>query len=318
MSSLRYDRSERLRPMGHWKQPVDVDRRQTIGIGPVKDRIASENANGSFLSVVVPAKNEAASLSQLVEEITRALHPLCRHRQGALEGFEIVVVDDASTDATRLILEDLAMLYPELRRLSLAIGVGQSAATMAGICAAKGNWIATLDADLQNDPVDLVRLWRALPGHNSAVLGWRVRRQDVWTKRMISYWANMLRNKVLAQSIRDTGCSVRIFPRTLALRLPMFHGMHRFFGSLLLREGCQLVQVPVHHRTRVHGRSHYNLWNRSLQVAIDLLGVAWLMNRPLRCQVIKTCGSDGPMRESEPPEMVDTVEVPVWHYYQED
>ena len=152
---------------------------------------------------------------------------------------------------------------------------------MAGIRAARGNWIATLDADLQNDPADLIRLWRALPGHD-AVLGWRVKRQDVWSKRLISYWANLLRNKVLGQSIRDTGCSVRIFPRALALRLPTFNGMHRFFGSLLLREGCRLVQVPVHHRPRSHGRSHYNFWNRSFQVVIDLLGVIWLMHRPLR------------------------------------
>ena len=173
-----------------------------------------------------------------------------------MDGFEIVVVDDASTDPTRSVLRDLATVYPELKRLVLATQVGQSAATMAGIRAARGNWIATLDADLQNDPADLIRLWRALPGHD-AVLGWRVHGQDVWSKRLISYWANLLRNKVLGQSIRDTGCSVRIFPRAVALRLPAFNGMHRFFGSLLLREGCRLVQVPVHHRPRSHGRSHY-------------------------------------------------------------
>ena len=126
---------------------------------------------------------------------------------------------------------------------------------------------------------------------NNAVLGWRVKRQDVWSKRMISYWANSCVITVLGQSIRDTGCSVRIFPRTLALRLPMFNGMHRFLGSLLLREGCDLIQVPVRHRPRFHGRSHYNFWNRSFQVVIDLLGVAWLMNRPLRSQVIQTWDS---------------------------
>ena len=157
---------------------------------------------------------------------------------------------------------------------------------MAGIRAARGNWIATLDADLQNDPADLIRLWRALGGHDG-VLGWRVKRQDVWSKRVISYWANLLRNQVLGQSIRDTGCSVRIFSREVALRLPTFNGMHRFFGSLLLREGCRLVQVPVHHRPRAHGRSHYSFWNRSFQVVIDLFGVIWLMHRPIHCRVIR-------------------------------
>ena len=172
----------------------------------------SEKSNKSFLSVVVPAKNEAASLAQLIDEIAWALRPLTQLAEQELDGFEIIVVDDASTDLTRLVLQDLATAYPELNGLRLATGVGQSAATMAGIHAARGNWIATLDADLQNDPADLIRLWRALPGHD-AVLGWRVKRQDIWSKRVISYWANLLRNKVLGQSIRDTGCSVRIFPR---------------------------------------------------------------------------------------------------------
>ena len=99
---------------------------------------------------------------------------------------------------------------------------------------------------------------------------------------------------MLGQSIRDTGCSVRIFPRALALRLPMFHGVHRFFGPLLLREGCRLVQVPVHDRPRSHGRSHYNLWNRSLQVVVDLLGVAWLMHRPLRYECYQRGIPTGP------------------------
>jgi dolichol-phosphate mannosyltransferase len=286
MSSQRYDRSERLRPMGGLQPPND-ERRRFTGIGPVNRRLAPEKGRKSFLSVVVPTKNEAASLVQLMDEIAGALRPLTQPGQTELDGFEIVVVDDASTDPSRSVLQDLATLYPELKRVALATSLGQSAATLAGIRAARGNWIATLDADLQNDPADLIRLWRALPGYD-AVLGWRVERQDVWSRRLISYWANLIRNRVLGQSIRDTGCSVRIFPRAVALRLPAFNGMHRFFGSLLLREGCRLVQVPVHHRPRSHGRSHYHFWNRSFQVLIDLLGVIWLMHRPLRCQVIGT------------------------------
>jgi glycosyltransferase involved in cell wall biosynthesis len=240
----------------------------------------------SILSVVVPANNEAASLQQLVAEIRRVLQFLS-HRAGSpkLADFEILVVDDGSTDETRSILVELAMVYPELKAFTLASSVGQTAATIAGIRAARGSWIATLDADLQNDPADLVRLWDALPGYDAA-LGWRVNRQDIWSKRAISHWANWVRNLVLGQSIRDTGCSVRIFSRDLALRLPTFHGAHRFFGPLLLREGCRVVQVPVYHRRRSRGRSHYNLWNRSLQVVIDLFGVAWLMQRPVRYEVL--------------------------------
>src|SRR5262249_38204633 len=184
-------------------------------------------------------------------------------------------------------VEGLAAGYPGRGAIVRAEGVGQSSATMAGIRAARGGWIATLDADLQNAPADLVRLWEALPGHGVA-LGWRVDRRDDWSRRVISRWANRVRNAVLGQSIRDTGCSVRIFPREGALRLPAFRGVHRFLGPLLLREGCRLVPVPVRHRPRPHGRSHYHLWNRSLQVVVDLIGVAWLLRRPLEYRVLRT------------------------------
>jgi dolichol-phosphate mannosyltransferase len=297
MSSQRYDRSERPRPMGSVWLPDDGHGR-FCDLDPVNKRSTPKQGKKSFLSVVVPAKNEAASLAQLIDEITSALRPLIQPGHQGLDGFEIVVVDDASTDSSRLLLWELATLYPELKRLVMATSVGQSMATMAGIRAARGNWIATLDADLQNDPADLTRLWRVLPGHD-AVLGWRVRREDVRSKRLISHWANLVRNKVLGQSIHDTGCSVRIFPRAVALRLPAFNGMHRFFGSLLLREGCRLVQLPVRHRPRSHGRSHYHFWNRSLRVVIDLLGVYWLMHRPLRCQVIQPCDLEKPLQEPE-------------------
>jgi dolichol-phosphate mannosyltransferase len=262
---------------------------------------------------VAPARNEAASLPQLVDEIVRALRPLrdggrrpepSRERERTvrpaatrtplpdgrgsvrrLAEFEILIVDDGSTDGTPEILRGLAADYPELRVIVLAAGVGQSSATLAGIRAARGDWIATLDADLQNDPADLPRLWEALPGHDVA-LGWRVERRDAWSRRVISRWANRVRNAVLGQSIRDTGCSVRIFPREPALRLPAFCGVHRFLGPLLLREGCRLVQVPVGHRPRPHGQSHYHLWNRSLQVVVDLMGVAWLLRRPLAYRML--------------------------------
>jgi glycosyltransferase involved in cell wall biosynthesis len=275
MSTMRQDPSQRPGPLA-WPRVHDPAAEGSPGREP-----------GGVLSVVVPAKNEAASLPQLVDEIARALRPLraVRGPGPALGGFEIVVVDDGSTDDTPAVLRDLAVDYPELRPVRLARNVGQSAATAAGFRAATGDWVATLDADLQNDPADLAALWRALPGFD-AVLGWRVKREDVWSKRVISRWANRVRNGVLGQSIRDTGCSVRVFRRELALRLPMFHGAHRFVGPLLLREGARLAQLPVNHRPRPHGRSHYNLWNRSLRVVVDLFGVAWLMRRAVRYEVV--------------------------------
>src|SRR5262245_11640020 len=231
MSSLRYDPAQRPGPLGIARSRRPPRGGQPDPSGRVREW-KSEGKTSSFLSVVVPAKNEAASLPQLIDEIARVLRRSCQgggpHR---LERFEIVLVDDASTDPTPSVLKDLAADYPELRVLVLAVGVGQSAATVAGIRAARGDWIATLDADLQNAPADLASLWTALPGHDAA-LGWRVSRHDAWSRRMISRWANRVRNAVLGQSIRDTGCSVRIFPRAVALRLPAFRGVHRFFGPL--------------------------------------------------------------------------------------
>ncbi len=250
------------------------------------------------LSIVVPAKDEAGNLPELLAEIAHWFRPLTHPRSNRprLSGFEVVIVDDGSTDNTAEVLNGLQVEYPELRLVRLWRNVGQSAATVAGFREATGEWVAVLDADLQNRPEDLATLWDALPGHDAA-LGWRMKRRDVWSKRIISRWANWVRNRVLGQSIRDTGCSVRIFPRELALRLPTFHGSHRFFGPLLLREGCRIVQVPVTHRPRVRGKSNYHFWNRSTRVVVDLLGVAWLMRRPIRYEVASR--SAGALGESQ-------------------
>jgi len=299
MSALRQDRARRSIPMSHSTQRASEKQTAlaTIDCGTGWD---TKNEIGAFLSVVVPARNEAASLPQLVEETSRAVRSLCdRTGPRPLAGFEIIVIDDASTDSTRLVLQELVACYPELKAVELASSVGQSAATVAGIRTAKGTWVATLDADLQNDPADLIYLWDALCGYD-AVLGVRVKRHDIWSRRVISYCANRVRNLVLSQSVWDSGCSVRIFPRALALRLPAFHGMHRFFGPLLLREGCRLIEVPVHHRPRSYGQSHYNLWNRSLSVVLDLLCVAWLTHRSVEYRVTQTYGSWRPAEGKRP------------------
>jgi glycosyltransferase involved in cell wall biosynthesis len=239
------------------------------------------------LSIIIPAKDEAENISALLNEIKISFSALIDNpkKKHPLDWFEIIVVNDGSTDQTAFLLDDLQRTVPELRSLNLVRSVGQSAATIAGFRIAQGEWVAVLDADLQNRPEDLATLWEALPGYDAA-LGWRTKREDRWSKRIISRWANRIRNKIFQQSIKDTGCSVRIFRRDIALRLPVFQGVHRFFGPLLLREGCKIIQLPVTHRPRQHGCSHYNIWNRSIRVLVDLLGVAWLMKRSIQYEVL--------------------------------
>ena len=259
------------------------------------------------LSVVVPAHNEAESLPRLVDEIVTALLPLCGGSSGnsadrserinveeqvgrasskqasrpLKNGFEIVIVDDGSTDATRGVLRELNVEYPELRSIVLDRNIGQSGALVTGFRKARGKWIATIDADLQNDPADLPKLWNAVAGRDAA-LGVRVDRRDPASKRWIGRIANRVRNIVLGQAIRDTGCSLRIIRRSAAIRLPAFDGMHRFIGPLLIREGRRVVQAPVGHRPRINGKTHYNIWNRSIHVIVDLFGVWWLGRRAFK------------------------------------
>lgn len=238
----------------------------------------------AYLSALIPVYNEEENLRALGEEVTAALSPLGMT-------YEVLLIDDGSTDSSFSLIQELCRKHPGFKGIRLGRNAGQTAALAAGIKHASGELIVCLDADLQNDPADLVRLWGALPGHDVA-LGWRVDRRDVWSRRLISRWANRVRNAAFGQSIRDTGCSVRIFPRAAALRLPAFRGVHRFLGPLLLREGCRLVQVPVGHRARPHGRSHYHIWNRSIRVVVDLIGVAWLLRRPLDYRVLRAWDAD--------------------------
>lgn len=229
------------------------------------------------LSVLIPAHNEAPALAQLLPELMGVLR---LWPDGP--AWEILLVDDGSTDDTLKLAQTFADTEPRLKIVPNPARSGQSTALALAVRQAAGVWLATLDADGQNDPADIPRLWAEAEKQGChAVLGWRAKRNDNWKTRAVSRLANRVRNRLLGQEIRDTGCSTRLLRADMVAQLPVFEGWHRFLGPMLAAGGAMIVQIPVNHRGRAFGRSHYNWRNRGLRVVIDLLGVAWLNRRRL-------------------------------------
>lgn len=227
------------------------------------------------LSVVVPVHNEADNIGPLIDEIVAAL-------QGHV-AFEIVAVDDHSSDDTPRRLEEKALVVPTLRLIRHGRNAGQSTAVHSGVRFARAPLIATLDGDGQNDPADIPALldaWR--DGHGTAPLliaGHRTTRRDTFVTRASSRIANAVRGAMLRDRTPDTGCGLKLFDRETFLSLPYFDHMHRFLPALVLRAGGDVVSVPVRHRPRTRGRSHYGIHNRLWVGIVDMLGVMWLRRR---------------------------------------
>jgi dolichol-phosphate mannosyltransferase len=225
------------------------------------------------LSVVIPVLNEADNVGPLLEEVVAAL-------EGGL-AFEVIYVDDGSTDATPRILADLAARFPMLRIVTHARRYGQSAAIRSGVIAARATWIATLDGDRQNVPADLPRLWAraSAPDAPAMIAGQRQKRQDTWTKRISSRIANKVRAAILKDGVTDTGCGLKLFRREVYLSLPYFDHMHRYLPALVRRQGERVETAQVGHRHRPAGTSKYGTLDRLIVGISDLLGVWWLIRR---------------------------------------
>jgi dolichol-phosphate mannosyltransferase len=233
------------------------------------------------LSLVVPVYNERESLAPLVEEIARALAG-----PGSRPSYEIVAVDDGSTDGSLERLKALKADHPELHIVAFAANAGQTAAFAAGFRAARGRVIVTLDADLQNDPADVPALVAELERSGAAVVaGYRVDRRDSRWKRLQSRIANGVRNRLNGETIRDTGCSLKAFRADAVRELPLFHGMHRFLPTLIRMHGGSVREVPVRHRPRRFGRTKYGMWNRVFRSFADAIAVRWMQRRVLRYRV---------------------------------
>lgn len=228
-----------------------------------------------LLSVVVPVHNEEENIAPLIQEIEDALSNFI--------AFEIVYVNDGSKDGTNKRLSEAKLHHPKLRVINHEKSCGQSTAVRTGIKFAKGDWIATLDGDGQNDPADIKKLITAIDDGVDLIGGNRRHtRRDTWIKRISSVVANTVRSKLLRDSTPDTGCGLKLIRREVFLDLPYFDHMHRFLPALVQRRGGRVVSVPVSHRSREHGQSKYGTIDRLLVGIVDLIGMLWLIKRSKR------------------------------------
>ncbi len=229
------------------------------------------------VSVVIPAYNEAESLALLVPRLMPVLQKLEKT-------YEVIVVDDGSSDGTGRTLAELKRKHEGLRVITLDSNYGQSSALDAGFQGARGNLIITMDADLQNPPEDIPKLVAMFPEYHLAC-GWRLTRKDTLLKRATSRIANFVRSRSTGDRIHDTGCGLKAFKRSCLPDIPRFDGMHRFLPALFKQAGYKVVEVPVSHHPRKFGETKYGLANRLARPTADLLGVIWLGKRRLRYRV---------------------------------
>lgn len=242
------------------------------------DAAASDRvARTPVVSIVVPVRNEAENVEPLVAEIATAM--------AGRWPFEVIYVNDGSTDATDAAISKLACERIWLREVKHKVSCGQSAAVRTGVAAARGALVATLDGDGQNDPAFLPRLIEVLEQgapRIGLVAGQRVGRKDTGFKRLQSRIANGVRGAILRDGTRDTGCGLKAFSRDVFLRLPYFDGLHRFLPALIRREGLEVAYVDVVDRPRLRGLSNYGMWDRLWVGILDLAGVWWLVRRRKR------------------------------------
>ncbi len=226
------------------------------------------------ITIIAPMKNEEGNVAMMADEIAEAC--------AGLAPFEAIFVNDGSTDGTSAAIAAAARRHPWLREVRHAESCGQSAAVLSGVRSARAPICCTLDGDGQNPPAEIPKLVTPLlegdPGVG-LVAGQRVARQDTWSKKLASKFANRLRRTLLKDDTRDTGCGLKAFRREAFLALPFFDHIHRYLPALMKREGWRVALVDVSHRARGEGASNYTNFGRALVGALDLLGVWWLMRR---------------------------------------
>lgn len=229
------------------------------------------------ISVVVPVYNEEENLPILVSKLLEVL-------RGLHKTYEVIFVDDGSSDGSGRVLREMAVRYPSIRMLRFKANRGLSAALMAGMREARGDILVALDSDLQNDPADIPKLLEKLDHYDMAT-GWRQKREDPWLKRISSRIANMVRNRLSGENIHDSACTLRAFKKECIKEICAFNGMHRFLPTLVKMRGYRIIEVPVAHHPRRFGKSKYNIRNRMVRSFVDLLAVRWMKHRHLDYEI---------------------------------
>jgi membrane-associated phospholipid phosphatase len=249
------------------------------GHGTVRvDLTAPAGESRPFLSLVIPAYNEQENIPTLLTRVEAALTQTAKP-------FEVLIVDDGSTDQTPQLLAEAMTRLPWLRVLRMARNAGQSAAFEAGFSAARGEVIATIDADLQNDPEEIPRLLPLLDEHQvDMITGWRKERQDTPFRRWQSRQANRIRNWISQETVNDSASSLKLYRAHAIQGLRLFNGAHRFFPTLVKMRGYTCYETPVKHSQRFAGTAKYGFRNRAVRAFVDLLAVRWMKTRYLRYQ----------------------------------
>ncbi|MDD8042544.1 MAG: glycosyltransferase family 2 protein [Verrucomicrobiota bacterium] len=243
----------------------DIVNQEVSAIGKISDQ-------GIYLSIIAPAYNESECLPSLVESLMENLKPLKRP-------FEIILVNDGSSDDTEAVIRSLSKTYPEVRGINHNNNYGQSAAIASGLRAAQGGIIATTDADMQNPPLEIPRLLAHLTPGVDAVCGVRTHRRDILIRRLASSIGNGFRNIVTGVPVQDAGCGLRVFYRGLTTELPVFNGLHRFLSTVLKLQGFSLKEVPISHNPRIAGHSKYGINNRLWRGLADCIAMRWYAKR---------------------------------------
>lgn len=231
-----------------------------------------------WISIVIPIKDERDNLKPLVDQVMAVLEA---RDESKTAPYEIILVDDGSSDGSSEIMDRLAAEHRPVTVLHFDRNYGQSAGFDAGFKRSTGALVATMDGDLQNDPADIATLLPYSKDYD-LVCGWRKNRHDSLVRKVSSRIANAVRSVVTGDNVHDTGCSLKLFRRTVVERLQLFTGMHRFFPALALMHGFTVTEVPVQHHPRTHGISKYGVGNRLFKGIYDLIAVRWMQARVLR------------------------------------